>query len=72
MPLEPGQADVPWPCNNTDKSIVHFPRRRDPVVRFGLRRQCAARQEVLRAPHRVGDEKRDGGWLAEHMLITSS
>jgi phosphoenolpyruvate carboxykinase (GTP) len=25
MPLAAGQADVPWPCNNVDKYIVHFP-----------------------------------------------
>ena len=31
---------------------------RDPVVRLGLRRQRAARQEVLRAAHRVGDGAR--------------
>ena len=33
---------------------------RDPVVRIGLRRQRAARQEVLRAAHRVGDGARPG------------
>jgi len=26
-PLEPGQADVPWPCNDT-KYIVQFPEER--------------------------------------------
>ena len=33
---------------------------RDLVVRLGLRRQRAARQEVLRAAHRVGDRARRG------------
>ena len=52
-PLAPGQKDVPWPCNK-EKYIVHFPGdARDLVLRLGLRRQRAARQEMLRAAHRL-------------------
>ena len=54
-PLAPGQADVPWPCNQTQ---VHLAFPRDPgdlVVRVGVRRERAAGQEVLRAADRLGD-----------------